>query len=178
MFDIYTDDLLTVLEEALRPPAHLSASELAAWHSHTLRNRLPLIREALRLAREEGDGELATGLVDQAIAHHPDPPRAARRIGGDGASLPVPSQANPPAEEELPIPEHVLCTLLYKHWCMTIVGTPPEETFMAFRPFGWVGEGDPSERITASSRHQLLHRLFRRHLVNGNPDDVTQAPTN
>ncbi|GAA1459274.1 hypothetical protein NE857_29735 [Nocardiopsis exhalans] len=171
MADIYTRDLFTVVEEALRPPAQLTPSELAEWHAHTLRNRLPLIREALRIANEQDDTELATLLVDQAIYEHPDLPGVVRAVGGDGARLLLSSQAGVSSfEGELPIPEHVLCTLLYKHWCMTIEGKPPEETFMAFRPFGWAGEGDPAERITASSRHELLHRLFHRHLVNGNPD--------
>ncbi|GAA1074822.1 hypothetical protein GCM10009642_07760 [Nocardiopsis metallicus] len=136
----------------------------------------------MRLAREERDCELATGLVDQAIAHHPDPHsptvRMVGAIGSDGARLPLPAQASPPSfEGELPVPEHVLCPLLYKHWCMTIEGKPPHETFVAFRPIGWAGEGDPYERITASSRNELLYLLFRRHLVNGNPEH-TQMPAN
>lgn len=179
MPDLYTDDLLTVIEEALQPPAHLTPSQLAAWHAHTLRGRLPLIREALRLARNERDCEQATGLVDQAIAQHPNPPsHTIKVIGGDGARAPLPSQANPPSfEGELPIPEHVLCPLLHRHWCMTIEGKPPHERFVAFRPIGWTGEGDPFERITASSRNELLHLLFRRHLVIDNLD-ATQAPSN
>jgi hypothetical protein len=177
MHDIYSRDLLTVIEEALQPPAHLTPMQLSEWHAHTLRGRLPLIREALRLAHEENDAELATQLVDQAIAEHPNPPRAVRMIGGDGASLPVPSQANPPAEEELPIPEHVLCTLIYRHWCMTIVGTPPQETFMAFRPFGWTGEGDPAERITAPTRHGLLRLLCHRFLGLHRPDGPNSPHT-
>lgn len=177
MPDIYTDDLLTVVEEALQPPANLTPAQLAAWHAHTLRGRLPLIRQALRLAHEEGDAETATLLVDQAIYEHPNPnTHPTRAVGGDGASLPAPSPATARTfEGELPIPEHVLCTLLDKHWCMTIVGHPPQETFMAFRPFGWSGEGDPAERITAPTRHELLYRLFHRHLVNNNPD-TTQPP--
>ncbi|GAA1116378.1 hypothetical protein [Nocardiopsis metallicus] len=159
MPDIYTDDLLTVAEEALQPPAHLTPAQLAEWHSHTLRKRLPLIRQALRLACEERDSELATLLIDEAITEHPDPPRALRAVGGDGASLPRPSQANPPTEDELPIPEHILCPLLYKHWNLTIEGQPPHEVYLARRPIGWTGLGDPFERITAPTRHELLRLL-------------------
>lgn len=163
MHDIYTRDLLTVLDEALQPPAHLTASQLAAWHSHTLRHRLPLIREALRVAREEADAELATLIVDQAISEHPDPPHALRAVVGDGASLPTPPETNLPREDELPIPEHILCTLLYKQWNLTIEGRPPHEVYVARRPFDWTGEGDRWERITAPTRRELLcllgHRL-------------------
>ncbi|GAA1463647.1 hypothetical protein NE857_32155 [Nocardiopsis exhalans] len=169
MRDIYTRDLLTVIDEALRPPAYLSACELADWHSHTLRNRLPLIREALRIAHEEADAELATGIVDQAIAEHPDPPRVPRAAGGDGARLPVLPQANPTDGGELPVPEHVLCPLLYKQWNLTIEGQPPHEVYVARRPIGWTGESDPFERITAPTRRELLRLLGHRLLGTSNP---------
>lgn len=159
MIGIYTDDLLAVIEEALEPPAHLTASQLAEWHAHTLRHRLPLIREALRLAREERDSELSTRLVDQAVANHPNPPRALRAVGGDGARLPVPAQESLPREDELPIPEHILCPLLYRNWNLTIEGQPPHEVYVARRPIGWTGGGDPFERITAPTRHELLRLL-------------------
>jgi hypothetical protein len=192
MHDTYTRGLLTVIDEALQPPAHLTPSQLAEWHSHTLRGRLPLIREALRIAHEENDAELATQLIDEAVANHSTPTappsrtipqprtvRAVRAVGGDGASLPPPARNTTVSscEGELPIPEHVLCTLLYKHWCMTIVGTAPEETFMAFRPFGWSGQGDPSERITAPTRHELLRLLCYRFLGRDRPEgpDPTAA---
>ncbi|WP_017583073.1 hypothetical protein [Nocardiopsis valliformis] len=171
MRDIYTRDLLTVIDEALQPPVHLTPPELAEWHSSTLRNRLPLIREALRIAREEADAELATLLVDQAIADHPNPPCAPRAVGGDGARLPLPLQANPPDGGELPVPEHVLCPLLYKQWNLTIEGQQPCEVYVARRPIGWTGEGDPFERITAPTRHELLRLLGHRLLgLSSSPD--------
>ena len=171
MRDIYSRDLLTVAEEALQPPAHLPPPELAVWHSHTLRHRLPLIRQALRIAHEEGDAELATQLIDQAIAEHPNPPRTLRAVGGDGARLPVRLQANPPDGGELPVPEHVLCPLLYKQWNLTIEGQPPHEVYVARRPIGWTGEGDAFERITAPTRHELLRLLGQRLLgLSSSPD--------
>ncbi|WP_017590283.1 hypothetical protein [Nocardiopsis ganjiahuensis] len=172
MLDIYTDDLLTVAEEALQPPAHLTPAQLAEWHAHTLRNRLPLIREALRITREERDCELATDLVNQAIAEHPNPPHALKAVGGDGARMPFSSQMNASAcEDELPIPEHILCPLLYRHWNLTIEGASPHETYVARRPIGWTGEGDPFERITAPTRHELLRLLGRRLLgLSSSPD--------
>ncbi|PWV58026.1 hypothetical protein [Nocardiopsis sp. L17-MgMaSL7] len=45
MLDIDTRDLLAVAEDALTAPTHLPPALLAEWHSHTLNNRLPLIRE-------------------------------------------------------------------------------------------------------------------------------------
>ncbi|GAA1469353.1 hypothetical protein NE857_30805 [Nocardiopsis exhalans] len=164
MRDIYSRDLLTVIDEALQQPAHLTTSQMAEWHSHTLRNRLPLIREALRIAHEEADAELATELVDQAIANYPNPPGAIRVVGGDGASLPTPAQQPPPGEAELPIPEHILCPLLYLNWNLTIEGKPPHEVYVARRPFGWMGAGDRWERVTAPTRHELLRLLGHRLL--------------
>lgn len=158
MHDIYTRDLLTVIDEALQPPAHLPPSQLAEWHAHTLRGRLPLIREALRIAREEADAEVATLLVDQAFAEYPNPPRAVRAVGGDGASLPV--------------PEHILCPLLYKQWNLTVEGQPPHEVYVARRPIGWSGEGDPFERITAPTRRELLQLLGYRLLGISNPPAI------
>ncbi|GAA1101253.1 hypothetical protein NE857_01255 [Nocardiopsis exhalans] len=168
MHDIYTRDLLTVLDEALHPPAHLTASQLAEWHAHTLRNRLPLIREALRIAREEADAELATLIVDQAISEHPDPTHALRPVGGDGASLPTSSEANLSCEDELPVPERILCPLLYKQWNLTIEGAAPHEIYVARRPFDWTGEGDRWERITAPTRRELL-RLLGHRIQGTNP---------
>lgn len=159
MHDIYTRDLLTAIDEALQPPAHLAPAQLSEWHAHTLRGRLPLIREALRIACEENEAELATGLVDQAKSDHPNPTRTARARGGDGARMPIPSQANPPSENELPIPEHILCPLLYRNWNLTIEGQLPHEVYVARRPIGWTGGGDPFERITAPTRHELLRLL-------------------
>jgi hypothetical protein len=170
MHDIYTRDLLTVIDEALRPPAHLTPSELAEWHSHTLRNRLPLIREALRIAQEEADAELATLMVDQAIFEYPNSPHAGRAVGGEGASLPVASQSSPTVAE-LPIPEHVLCPLLYKQWNLTIEGAAPHEIYVARRPFDWTGEGDRWERITAPTRRELL-RLIGHRLQGTDPTDA------
>ncbi|WP_017589983.1 hypothetical protein [Nocardiopsis ganjiahuensis] len=66
--------------------------------------------------------------------------------------------------EELPVPERVLCDLLYRHWCMTVEGSPPHEKYVAYRPLNWQGEGDPFERITAPTRTELLRRLAHRHL--------------
>ncbi|GAA1092467.1 hypothetical protein [Nocardiopsis metallicus] len=171
MPDIYTDDLLTVIDEALQSPAYLNPSQLAEWHSHTLRGRLPLIREALRLAREENDAELATLLIDEAISEYPNPPRAVRAVGGDGASLPVAPQESPPVEAELPVPEHVLCPLLYKHWNLTIEGVAPHEIYVARRPFNWAGEGDRWERITAPTRRELL-RLLGHRIQGTDPTDT------
>ena len=169
MSDIYTDDLLTGIDEALQPPAHLTSTQLAEWHSHTLRGRLPLIREALRLVRDENHAELATLLVDQAIADHPNLPRAVRAVSGDGARMPMPSQTNPSREGELPIPEHVLCPLLYRNWNLTVEGQPPHEVYVARRPIGWTGEGDPFERITAITRRELLRLLGYRFLGTNPP---------
>ncbi|MGW5875079.1 hypothetical protein ACWFMI_00800 [Nocardiopsis terrae] len=161
MHDVYTRDLFTVIDNALRPPAHLTPVQLAEWHVHTLRNRLPQLREALRLAREENDAELATLLIDQAIADHPDPPRAVRTVGGGGARMPHPLQ-KPRSEGELPIPEHLLGPLLHKQWNLTIEGQPPHGQYVARRPIGWTGEGDPFERITAPTRRELLRLLGHR----------------
>jgi hypothetical protein len=168
MLDIYAQDLLTVLDEALQPPAHLTVFQLAEWHSHTLRSRLPLIREALRLAREENDSGLATLLVDQAFAEHPNPPCAARAVGGGGARVSH-HLRSPQSEGELPIPEHVLGPLLYKQWNLTIEGQPPDEQYVARRPIGWSGEGDPFERITAPTRRELLRALGHRLLGISSP---------
>jgi hypothetical protein len=66
--------------------------------------------------------------------------------------------------DELPVPERVLCDLLYRHWCMTVEGKPPDERFIAYRPVSWRGEGDPFERITAPTRTELLRLLAYRHL--------------
>lgn len=65
---------------------------------------------------------------------------------------------------ELPVPERVLCDLLYRHWRMTVEGGPPNERFVAYRPIGWQGEGDPFERISAPTRTELLRLLAHRHL--------------
>ncbi|GAB3712152.1 hypothetical protein [Nocardiopsis oceani] len=171
MLDTCTADLLTTAEDALRAPAHLTAPQLSEWHAHTLRNRLPLIRDALRLARTEGDAELATQLIDQAVADHPTsstvpPPRTATTAqgGNDGARLRLPVHKSASSEGELPMPEHVLCSLLYRHWTMTVEGQPPNEVYVGRRPFGWSGEGDPFEQITAPTRTQLLRLLAFRHL--------------
>lgn len=72
--------------------------------------------------------------------------------------------------EGLPVPERILCDLLYRHWCMTVEGSPPQEKYVAFRPLNWNGEGDPFERITAPTRTELLRRLAHRHL--GIPQDA------
>ncbi|PWV52309.1 hypothetical protein [Nocardiopsis sp. L17-MgMaSL7] len=162
MLDTYTGDLLAAVGDALLPPARLTPQELAEWHAHTLRNRLPLIHEALRMAQEEDDAELATQMIDQAITDHPNlpaAPRAERRVPREGSS-----------GGELPVPEHVLCDLLYRHWAMTIEGKPPHEKYVARRPLGWSGEGDPFERITAPTRTELLRLLAHRHLGVGKPD--------
>ena len=169
MHDIHARDLHTVIVEALQPPEHLTPVQLAEWHARTLRGRLPLIREALRITHEQNDAELGALLIDQAMADHPDPPSTARTVGGDGGRLPLPSQASPPAEGELPIPEHVLCPLLHKQWTLTIEGPPPHETYVARRPIGWTGEGDPFELITAPTRRELLRLLGHRLLGTGNP---------
>ncbi|MGW5879704.1 hypothetical protein ACWFMI_24440 [Nocardiopsis terrae] len=71
MLDTHTCDLLAAAEEALHPPAHLPPRLAGRWHSRTLRHRLPLVREALRIAHQDGDLELATYLIDQAITDHP-----------------------------------------------------------------------------------------------------------
>lgn len=65
---------------------------------------------------------------------------------------------------ELPVPERVLCDLLYRHWRMTVEGGPPNERFVAYRPIGWQGEGDPFERISAPTRTELLRLMAHRHL--------------
>lgn len=71
MLNIHTCDLLVSTEEALRPPDNTTPDGLRYWHTHTLRHRLPMLREALRIAHEGGDIELATYLVDQAMEDHP-----------------------------------------------------------------------------------------------------------
>ena len=81
MLDTYTGDLLAAAEDALQAPAHLTPRQLDEWHARTLRARLPLIREALRLAREEGGSELATQIIDQAVFEHPAPPPGGQRTG-------------------------------------------------------------------------------------------------
>ncbi|WP_460778728.1 hypothetical protein, partial [Nocardiopsis nanhaiensis] len=168
MLDTCTGDLLTAVEDALRAPAHLTPHQLCEWHAHTLRNRLPLIRDALRIARTEDDAELATHLIDQAVADHPTcpvpPPREGGAAEGDGARLRLPAHKSATCESELSIPEHVLCSLLYRHWTMTVEGQPPNEVYVGRRPFGWSGPGDPFERITAPTRTQLLRLLAFRHL--------------
>ncbi|GHC78589.1 hypothetical protein GCM10007079_16010 [Nocardiopsis terrae] len=65
---------------------------------------------------------------------------------------------------ELPVPERVLCDLLHRHWRMTVEGQGPDARFVAHRPIGWTGEGDPFERITAPTRTELLRLLAHRHL--------------
>ncbi|MBQ1081916.1 hypothetical protein [Nocardiopsis sp. B62] len=155
MLDVGTRDLLAVAEDALTAPPHLTPAQLAEWHSHTLRHRLPLIQEALRGAREHGDAELAMQLIDQAIHDHPTTTVTA--VAGSVLHLST-------ADQGLPIPEHVLCALLYKHWAMTVEGAPPHEVYVARRPLGWTGDGDPYERITAPDRTELLRLLAHRHL--------------
>ncbi|GAB3732172.1 hypothetical protein [Nocardiopsis nanhaiensis] len=184
MLDTCTADLLTAAEDALRAPAHLAPQQLSEWHAHTLRNRLPLIRDALRIARQEGDAELATQLIDQAVADHPScpvpPPRTAKATGNgsDGARLRLPMHKSATSESELPIPEHVLCSLLYRHWTMTVEGQPPDEVYVGRRPFGWSGQGDPFERITAPTRTQLLRLLAHRHLgINPKKPGGPKPPT-
>ena len=162
MLDAHTANLLSTVEEALRPPPHLTPGQLGDWYSHTLRNRLPLIGDALRIAHREGDTELATQLIDQAITDHPMPDRA--DMAGPKMLLPPPVQAQNSSDGELPIPERILCALLYRHWDMTIEGRPPHERYVARRPFAWAGEGDRFERITAPTRTELLRRLAHRHL--------------
>ncbi|PWV52841.1 hypothetical protein [Nocardiopsis sp. L17-MgMaSL7] len=159
MLDIDTRDLLATAEDALAAPTHLTPAQVDVWHNHTLRNRIPVILEALRIAREESDGELAVRLIDQAIHDHPAPTRVPgnRPVAG---TVPKHKDSNP----GLPVPEHVLCTLLHKHWNMTVEGQVPHETFVARRPLGWTGEGDPYERITAPNRTELLRLLAHRHL--------------
>ena len=161
MLDAHTGSLLATVEDALRPPAHLTPGQLGDWYSHTLRNRLPLIGGALRIAHQEGDAELATQLIDQAIADHPTPDRAG--MARPKMLLPPPEQRRS-TDDELPIPERVLCALLYRHWDMTIEGRPPHEKYVARRPLAWAGEGDRFERITAPTRTELLRRLAHRHL--------------
>ena len=161
MLDTHTENLLATVEGALRPPPHLNPTQLGDWYSHTLRDRLPIIGDALRIAHQEGDTELATQLIDQAIADHPTPDRADR--AGPKMLLPPPAQRRS-IDNELPIPERVLCALLYRHWDMTIEGSPPHERYVARRPFNRAGEGDRFERVTAPTRTELLRRLAHRHL--------------
>ncbi|MEU3016678.1 hypothetical protein ABZ635_04680 [Nocardiopsis sp. NPDC007018] len=75
MLDIDTRDLLESAENALTAPGHLTPAQVDVWHNHTLRNRIPLIQEALRIAREEGDAERAMALIDQAVHDYPAPTR-------------------------------------------------------------------------------------------------------
>lgn len=110
--------------------------------THALNQRLALVREALRAAHEEGDIELATQLID----------------------LVEPAERQVVRANVLPMPERVLCELLYPHWQMTVEGGPPHEEFIAYRPIGWSGEGDPYERISAPTRMELLRLLAHRHL--------------
>ena len=132
MIDARTIDFLAATEEALRVCAPTPA----------LNQRLALVREALRVAHEEGDVELATQLIDL--------------VGPAGRQMLQVSA--------LPIPERVLCELLHPHWRMTVEGGPPNEVFIGYRPIGWSGEGDPYERISAPSRAELLRLLAHRHL--------------
>ncbi|WP_431872459.1 hypothetical protein [Nocardiopsis eucommiae] len=172
MLDIDTRDLLATAEDALAAPAHLTPAQVDVWHNHTLRNRIPVILEALRIAREDSDGELAVRLIDQAIHDHPSPTRVPgnRPVAG---KVPKDKDSNP----GLPVPEHVLCALLHKHWNMTVEGQAPNETFVARRPLGWTGDGDPYERITAPNRTELLRLLAHRHLGvhRGDPDPPPAA---
>nr|WP_017579381.1 hypothetical protein [Nocardiopsis valliformis] len=85
--------------------------------------------------------------------------------------LPAPSEAHLSCEDELPIPEHVLCPLLYKQWNLTIEGVAPQEIHVARRPFDWTGDGDRWERITAPTRRELLRLLG--HRIQGT--DLTDA---
>ncbi|WP_017546806.1 hypothetical protein [Nocardiopsis prasina] len=166
MLDTYTGDLLAVAKDALQAPEHLSPQELSDWYSHTLRNRLPLILEALGIASEEQDMELATQMIDQAIAEHPTTRSTPK--------LPLRRPYGTPPTGGLLVPERVLCDLLYRHWAMTIEGTEPNQKFVARRPFGWKGEGDPFERITASTRPELLRLLAHRHLGTGDSSSDTK----
>ncbi|WP_431868416.1 hypothetical protein [Nocardiopsis eucommiae] len=160
MLDVDTRDLLAVAEDALTAPTHLTPAQVDVWHNHTLRNRLPLVLGALRIAREVSDAERAMRLIDQAIHDHPAP----TRVPGNRPVAGTVTKPNNPHAESLPVPEHVLCALLYKHWSMTVEGTAPGEVYVARRPLGWTGEGDPYERITAPDRIELLRLLAHRHL--------------
>ncbi|QVJ00767.1 hypothetical protein KGD82_19945 [Nocardiopsis eucommiae] len=160
MLDIATRDLLATAEDALAAPAHLTPAQVDVWHNHTLRNRIPLILEALRIAREQSDAERAMQLIDQAIHDYPAP----TRVPGNRPVAGTVPKLNKPHSESLPVPEPVLCTLLHKHWNMTVEGQVPNETFVARRPLGWTGDGDPYERITAPNRTELLRLLAHRHL--------------
>ena len=162
MLDTHTANLFATVEDALRPPPHLTPGQLGDWYSHTLRNRIPLIGDALRIAHREGDTELATQLIDQAIADHPTPGRV--DTTGPRMVVPRPVRAQDSTDGELPIPERILCTLIYRHWDLTIEGRPPHERYVARRPLTWAGEGDRFERITAPTRTELLRRLAHRHL--------------
>ncbi|MFE9246324.1 hypothetical protein [Nocardiopsis sp. NPDC006938] len=75
MLDIDTRDLLACAGDALTAPGHLTPAQVDVWHNHTLRNRIPMIQEALRIAREEGDAERAMQLIDQAVHDYPAPTR-------------------------------------------------------------------------------------------------------
>ena len=74
MLNIHTCDLLVAAEEALHPPVDITPDGLRHWHTHTLRHRLPMVREALRIAHEGGDIDQAIYLVDQALEDHPTAP--------------------------------------------------------------------------------------------------------
>ncbi|MEU3017710.1 hypothetical protein ABZ635_10010 [Nocardiopsis sp. NPDC007018] len=75
MLDIDTRDLLESAENALTAPGHLTPTQEDVWHNHTLRNRMPLVLEALRIAGDEGDAERAIALIDQAVHDYPAPTR-------------------------------------------------------------------------------------------------------
>lgn len=58
--------------------------------------------------------------------------------------------------------DRVLDALVHRRWVLTIEGVPPNTEYVAHRPCGWTGPGDPNERIAAPTRTALLHALATR----------------
>ncbi|MEU3015864.1 hypothetical protein ABZ635_00515 [Nocardiopsis sp. NPDC007018] len=165
MLDIDTRDLLSCAGDALTAPRHLTPAQVDVWHNHTLRNRIPMVLEALRIAGDEGDAERAMALIDQAVHDYPAPTRIPGNRPVPGA---VPRQTTP--AQTFPVLERELSELLHTHWVMTIEGTPPNEVFVGRRPLGWTGQGDPFERITAPTRTELFRLLAQRHRADHQDD--------
>lgn len=90
--------------------------------------------------------------------------RVARGTGPDPHAFPLTWRSPLETGQTFPHPqeEPALDTLVHRRWVLTIEGTPPRTEYVAYRPFGWAGPGDPHERIAAPTRPALLHALVTR----------------
>ncbi|GHC74972.1 hypothetical protein GCM10007079_09690 [Nocardiopsis terrae] len=58
--------------------------------------------------------------------------------------------------------DRVLDELVVGRWVLSIEGEPTAQEYVAYRPVGWVGEGNPHERLRAPTREALIDALAAR----------------